>query len=71
MTKIKLTPTRLFVAAFLLCGIITIQTQATPGDLDSTFSGGDVVIPGNTLPIRVRVQPDGKIMTLGDYVYGS
>jgi TolB protein len=30
MNKIKLTPNRLFVVAFLLCGLMTIQTPAAP-----------------------------------------
>jgi uncharacterized delta-60 repeat protein len=72
MNKIKLTTIRVFFAVFLLCGLMIIQTSAAPGNLDLTFgSGGKVVIPANTIPIRVRVQPDGKITTLGDYPYGS
>jgi hypothetical protein len=44
MNKIKLTPTRLFVVAFLLCGLMTIQTPAAPGDLDQSFSNGGKVV---------------------------
>jgi len=42
--KIYLTTIRLFVAAFLLCGLLTIQAQAVPGDLDSTFGNGGKVL---------------------------
>ena len=54
-----------FIAAFPL-----VQAQsAAPGDLDTTFgSGGKVVTPvteGGDEPTRVRIQPDGKIVTVG------
>src|SRR5205085_12669658 len=48
------------------------RAQAAPGDLDPSFgSGGKVVIPANTVPSFVRVQADGKIMTVGAYPYGG
>ncbi|MDQ3749192.1 MAG: FG-GAP-like repeat-containing protein [Acidobacteriota bacterium] len=54
-----------FIAAFPL-----VQAQSVaPGDLDTTFgSGGKVVTPipgGVSEPTRVRIQPDGKIVTVG------
>ncbi len=63
-----------FIAAFPL-----VQAQsAAPGDLDTTFgSGGKVVTPITSLndrPTRVRIQPDGKIVTVGvvtDNDFGS
>jgi uncharacterized delta-60 repeat protein len=46
--------------------------QGRPGDLDPSFgNGGKVFISCNTTPRRVRVQPDGKIVTFGDYPYTS
>src|SRR5688500_19753963 len=72
MKQTKLIATRLFAAAFLLCFFMSIQIRAAAGDLDMTFgTGGKVFIQGNTIPIRVRVHPDGKIMVLGEYAYGS
>ena len=54
-----------FIAAFPL-----VQAQtAAPGDLDTTFgSGGKIVTSltqGGDEPTRVRIQPDGKIVTVG------
>jgi uncharacterized delta-60 repeat protein len=54
-----------FSAAFPL-----IQAQsAAPGDLDTTFGSGGKVVTGITenedRPTRVRIQPDGKIVTIG------
>ncbi len=55
-----------FIAAFPL-----VQAQtAAPGDLDTTFgSGGKIVTSltggGDDEPTRVRIQPDGKIVTVG------
>ena len=64
--------TILITAAFIFSLLTTNQAQAAPGDLDPSFgNGGKVFISGNTTPSRVRVQPDGKIMTFGDYPYDS
>ena len=54
-----------FIEAFPL-----VQAQtAAPGDLDTTFgSGGKIVTSltqGGDEPTRVRIQPDGKIVTVG------
>ncbi len=54
-----------FIAAFPL-----VQAQtAAPGDLDTTFGSGGKVITqiteGPDIPTRVRIQPDGKIVTVG------
>jgi uncharacterized delta-60 repeat protein len=69
VNKIKLTSTRLFVAAFLLCLSMTLQTQAAPGDLDPSFgNGGKVVTPiGNSdgSASAVVIQSDGKIVAVG------
>ena len=69
MNKPKLTPLRILVAAFFLYGFMNIQTSAAPGDLDMTFSNGGKVITTITsqqdYARRVRIQPDGKIVTLG------
>ncbi len=55
----------LFIA-ILVCGLTAIQTNAAPGDLDLTFgNGGKVYIcDAVPLPTRVRVQPDGKVVTV-------
>lgn len=64
--------TILLASAFILSLLTITRVQAAPGDLDLSFgNGGKVVIPGNTLPLRVRVQSDGKIVALGDYPYAS
>ena len=61
-----------FALVFLFFALSTARLDAAPGDLDPSFgNGGKVFISGNTLPIRVRIQPDGKIMTFGDYPYTS
>ena len=54
-----------FSAAFPL-----VQAQSVaPGDLDTTFGSGGKVITaiteGGDTPTRVRIQPDGKIVTVG------
>ncbi len=54
-----------FIAAFPL-----VQAQtAAPGDLDTTFGSGGKVVTSITsdfdYPTRVRIQPDGKIVTVG------
>ena len=54
-----------FSAAFPL-----VQAQSVaPGDLDTTFGSGGRVITSITSdiddPTRVRIQPDGKIVTVG------
>jgi len=62
-----------FIAAFPL-----VQAQtAAPGDLDTTFGNGGKVVTRITgqedYPTRVRIQPDGKIVTVGnvaDDAYG-
>ncbi len=70
MNKLKLTITRLFTVAFLLCGLMTIQTQAAPGDLDPSFGSGGIVSPpyspeNNFSASAVAIQADGKIVTAG------
>ncbi|MBA4123809.1 MAG: VCBS repeat-containing protein [Acidobacteria bacterium] len=60
-----------FIAAFPL-----VQAQtAAPGDLDTTFGNGGKVITRITSqedrPIRVRIQPDGKIVTVGIVLEGG
>ncbi|HXH70955.1 MAG TPA: delta-60 repeat domain-containing protein, partial [Pyrinomonadaceae bacterium] len=54
-----------FIAAFPL---VQAQTGA-PGDLDTTFGNGGKVITAitsdNDYPTRARIQPDGKIVTVG------
>ncbi len=54
-----------FSAAFPL---VQAQTGA-PGDLDTTFGSGGKIVTDITLgpdePTRVRIQPDGKIVTVG------
>ena len=56
-------------AALLLVFFLSTTFYAAPGDLDTTFgSGGKVVTPvteGTEVPTRVRIQPDGKIVTVG------
>src|SRR5687768_135542 len=46
-----------------------VQAQTAPGDLDTTFGSGGKVVTGITenedRPTRVRIQPDGKIVTVG------
>ncbi len=68
--KIYLTTTRLFVACFLLCGLMIIQTPAAPGDLDPSFgNGGKVFTSIGKLDLygsAVAVQADGKIVTAGE-----
>ena len=54
-----------FIAAFPL-----VQAQtAAPGDLDTTFGSGGKIVTSVTSeedrPTRVRIQPDGKIVTVG------
>ena len=74
MNKIKLTTTRLF-AAFLLCGLMTLQAQAVPGDLDPSFgNGGRVVTPtgnGDEGANAVAIQADGKIVAAGGSYNGA
>ncbi len=74
MNKIKLTMMQLFITLFLLCGLMTIQTQAAPGDLDPSFgNGGKVVTPiGNSSAFAraVAIQPAGKIVAAGGNGYG-
>jgi len=57
----------LFVFVFIIAPV-----YAAPGDLDPTFgSGGKVVTPvtpDDDNPTRVRIQSDGKIVTLGNAV---
>ncbi|MDQ3748950.1 MAG: FG-GAP-like repeat-containing protein [Acidobacteriota bacterium] len=60
-----------FSAAFPL-----VQAQtAAPGDLDTTFGNGGKVVTAITqnedIPTRVRIQPDGKIVTVGVAVEGG
>lgn len=54
-----------FIAAFPLVQAKT----AAPGDLDTTFGSGGKVVTSVTddqdTPTRVRIQPDGKIVTVG------
>ncbi len=68
MNQSKLTSIRILVAAFFLYGSMTISTQAA-GDLDLTFGNGGKIVTAISLhrnyARRVRVQPDGKIVTLG------
>jgi uncharacterized delta-60 repeat protein len=68
MNKIKLTTTRIFVTLFLLCGLMTIQTQAAPGDLDPSFgNGGKVVTSINSSyggDSDIAIQSDGKIVAV-------
>ncbi len=54
-----------FIAAFPL-----VQAQtAAPGDLDLSFGSGGKIVTSITefgdYPTRVRIQPDGKIVTVG------
>jgi uncharacterized delta-60 repeat protein len=68
MNKIKITPTQLFVVAFLLCGLMTIQTPAAPGNLDLTFgTGGKVItnLDSDEFAQKMAIQPDGKIVVSG------
>ena len=69
MKKIRLTITRLSVAAFLLCSSIILQAQAAPGNLDPSFGiGGRVVTPignGDEGASAVAIQTDGKIVAAG------
>ena len=71
MNKIKLTTTRLFAFAILLCGLMTIQNQAAPGDLDLSFgNGGKVITPignGDEGASAVAIQSDGKIVAAGSW----
>jgi uncharacterized delta-60 repeat protein len=78
MNKIKLTPTRLFVAALFLCFSITLQIQAAPGELDPSFGVGGIVSLTNSLPTSaniharaVAIQPDGKIVVAGSGYDGT
>ena len=66
MNKIKLTTIQLFVAAFLLCGFMTIQISAAPGDLDPSFGSGGIVLPLNLYAYAIAIQPDGKIVAAGE-----
>jgi CSLREA domain-containing protein len=53
---------------FLLCGLMTLQTQAAPGgDLDPSFgNGGKIVTPvGNSAEGTIAIQADGKIVAVG------
>ena len=70
MKKIRLTITRLSVAAFLLCFSMILQAQVSPGDLDPSFgNGGKVVtsIDGNSAAgaSDIAIQSDGKIIAVG------
>jgi hypothetical protein len=62
-----------FVLFAFVFSVLTIY--AVPGDLDTTFgSGGKVVTPATPredVATRVRIQSDGKIVTLGYAVDAS
>jgi uncharacterized delta-60 repeat protein len=54
----------------MICSILlSVPIKAAPGDLDTTFGNGGKVLtaitPQDDVPTRVRVQPDGKIVTVG------
>ena len=54
----------------MICSIfLSVSVKAAPGDLDTTFGNGGkvltVVTPRDDVPTRMRVQPDGKIVTVG------
>ncbi len=70
MNKIKLTTTRLFVVAFLLCFLMTLQAQAAPGDLDPSFGNGGKVVTSisgsNAYASDIAIQSDGKIVAVGN-----
>ena len=74
MNKAKVTSTRLFVIAILLCFSMTLQAQAAPGDLDPSFgNGGKVITPiGSSFDYAqsVAIQSDGKIVAAG-YSYNG
>ncbi|MDQ3042225.1 MAG: FG-GAP-like repeat-containing protein [Acidobacteriota bacterium] len=67
--KIYLSAIRLFVATFLLCFSMTLQTQAAPGDLDPSFDNGGKVDThignGDESAFAVAIQSDGKIVAAG------
>ncbi len=56
------------------CPLVQAQSVA-PGDLDTTFGIGGKVVTAITQnedePTRVRIQPDGKIVTVGFAVEGG
>ncbi len=57
---------------FLHCFIIPSQLQAGSGDIDTLFGGGGAVFASVALPDnRVRVQADGKIVTLSSNASGA
>ena len=68
----------LFVSAFLMCGLMTLQTKAAPGDLDPAFGSGGIVVTPITdaanlydEPNAIQVQPDGKIVVCGMVIYSD
>jgi len=60
-----------FLFGFLAIGLFLVLpalTLAAPGDLDLSFgTGGKVFAPINLAPNTVRIQSDGKIVTLSNY----
>ena len=62
---------QIIMLGFVACELAwsTALICAAPGDLDLSFgNGGKVFLSINQSPSRVRIQPDGKIVTLGyDY----
>lgn len=62
-----------FLTIVLVLSVFIFHADGrSAGSLDPSFGGsGSVGIFANTLPVHVRIQPDGKIMTLGGYPYGD
>ena len=62
--------TRVTILALLFFGATNIK--AAPGDLDSTFGSGGIVLTSITnapyydFPRSIQVQPDGKIVVCGE-----
>ncbi len=57
-----------------ITSILSINVLAKPGDLDTTFGGGNgYVIPGfeNGSPYKIAIQADGKIVLAGAYYGGE
>lgn len=70
LMKIKLAVLTVFSSFIVM--LSHVNSVAAPGDLDPTFGGsGTIGISANTIPTRVRIQSDGKIVTFGYYPYGK
>lgn len=68
----QLKPLRRAVLTAVLLALICLSlptAQAAPGDLDPTFAGfglAGVVVPAGLIPSGLALQPDGKIVVVGN-----